>query len=71
MTRGRRTHPRPIPAPTKLVSVNPRYTQMRETYDSVEEFLKMCRACFKSEPVLTPRGGALVDETGEVVLVGA
>lgn len=53
------------------VSTNDRYTQMRETFDSVEEFLDMCKAGSGGCPLLTrqPLNGVWVDERGETVLV--
>lgn len=56
-----------------LICTNPRYTPTRETYETVEEFLAMCKAAFGPHevPTLThqPLNGRWVDERGETVLV--
>lgn len=58
---------------TTLTCTNDRYCPTADTFETVEEFLTMCRAAFGAAevPTLThqPMNGHYVDERGEVVLV--
>lgn len=53
------------------ISVNAKYSPMRESYDNVDDFLAMCQAAFKSKPALryVPNKNCWVDEDEATVLV--
>lgn len=57
---------------TTLICRNDRYCPTADTFETIEEFLAMCRAAFGSAevPTLThqPLNGRWVDERGETVL---
>ena len=46
------------------------YCATPDTFDTVDEFVAMCRACFGEAPNLRPRNGGAeyVDSSGAVVL---
>lgn len=52
------------------ISVNSKYSPVRETYTNIVDFLAMCQEAFKSKPVLryVPNKNCWVDEENETVL---
>jgi hypothetical protein len=51
------------------VCENDRYCPAADTFETVEEFLDMCRDCFGTAPkVRALPDGRIVDDTGAIVL---
>jgi hypothetical protein len=53
-----------------FICTNDRYTPTEDSFNSVDAFMDMCRACFGEAPELTARNGGneYTDSTGAVVL---